>query len=513
MQELISYRFELGASDTQVSRADILRECADWAWSRTGDAAPDVVGQPSGHIESDPDHVLTWWSAELPEEAVAGTEVELRHPAWNDPGLQWRVTMLLLTRSDGLSLSIRVGREATTFKLQPAALEFGPPRIVRQLVETQPCFAGVLGIAPEPVRLGPSEVEGTLLATLELTPPDRVLPVLVVDRAGRVDTEGVARQLYGLAHVVGLSGFLAHRRLRELLPDAYVPRNGMRLYWPGFGDPASTLHHPYWTSGRLAGLADPIGSVLFEMLARLSVTRVPVEPLRARLRSAARSRDGLDSISVEDWEDFVKEFEAQEIQIEELAAQVKRLRSATGEDELRRLRSQLEIERNNVQALLASNRSSPAGVAELETIAAGPSTWAELVARLDDLEADSEGALLLTDTARRSARESGYTDPPRIFEYLEKLSVAASEYRRRDGRLDAALKDWLREEHQLHCAPHDSNLRSKEYGGKKDWSKVWHVKVDDAKHGPVNVGRIYFEPIFEPGVSRFEVWHVGSKLV
>jgi hypothetical protein len=515
VQDLISYRLEVAAANLPAARAEILRQCADWAWSRTGEPAPDLVAEPNGHAEADPDHSLRWWSAELPEEEVAGTELELRHPAWDDPSLEWRVAILLLTRSDRLSLSIQVGRQATAFKLQPALLDFGAPRIIRQIVETHQCFAGVLEISSTAARVGPSEVETTLLTILELTPPDRVLPVVVIDRAGRVDADDVARQLYGLAHVIGLSGFLAHSRLRQVLPEAFAPRNGVRLYWPGFGDSGAKLFHPYWTSERLATLAEPIGSVLFKMLARLSVTRVPMEPLRARLRAAARSLE-VEGGGMQGWEEFVTEFDERGTRIDELEAEAEQLRSQGGgvTAELADLRSQLEVARANYRALIAGGYAPQTDAGELEsTVVAGPSTWREFVDRLEALEADSESALVINEAARRSARGSDYPDPERIFKHLEMLSVAASDYRSCSGEVGAALKDWLRDTHGLQCAPHDSKLRAKEYAGKRDWSKVWHVKVDDAKHGAVNVGRIYFEPISAPGPARFEVWHVGSKLV
>jgi len=99
-----------------------------------------------------------------------------------------------------------------------------------------------------------------------------------------------------------------------------------------------------------------------------------------------------------------------------------------------------------------------------------------------------------------------------MWRTLEALAEAAREYRKVHAAVGARLDVWFMEGFGLDYAAQDSKLGELadfEFEGVA-WSREPHIKVDDAKHGLDNTGRIYFA-VDKEGL-RFIVDHIGRKL-
>ncbi len=137
-----------------------------------------------------------------------------------------------------------------------------------------------------------------------------------------------------------------------------------------------------------------------------------------------------------------------------------------------------------------------------------PKDWGEFHAAVDQLQHE---AFVITPRAHEACRGNPYPNPARMWWHLNRLAAAARDYRRREGRVETRLQDWFGQEYGIEVAFQDAALGAWkwfEFEGNR-YSREPHVKVDDAVHGLVHVGRIYFA--IDEEHHRFVVDHIGSK--
>jgi len=135
----------------------------------------------------------------------------------------------------------------------------------------------------------------------------------------------------------------------------------------------------------------------------------------------------------------------------------------------------------------------------------GVETWDQFFERVEELQ--HEG-FVLTAACRASLKYNAYPDPPRMWDFIRRLSQAAREWRDRGGEVGDRLADWIAEHYEIEVAVHDSTLGTWAdftFEG-RTYSREPHVKVDDFKN-PAECGRIYFAQDNE--ARRFIVDHIG----
>lgn len=507
MQELLAFSFVVMSAKPADTFRAIEQEVVDWAWLRTGQPTPDITAS-DGAVSTAEGHELRWSRADTGDASRRALEIEFVHEDEGDSGLSWHSTVELALDQHGLRVCLRIAREATRLVMRPASVTLGTPRLVPALLGKFDCRAGDLRLAKEGLAVDPAGID-SLVETICTPPPNRSLPVVVVaPRDGSPSAERIASRLAGLAHVYGLQGFRAYQQLITALPDAFTPPGGVRVYWPGFGSPSDGLRHPYWTAAQLAVGHLPIEDLLFGILSRVSVLRVPRDPLLRKLRAEARSqrREAIASAGGD-----VAEYQAL---LDDVEQELSRLEEENRvlEDTVANLESALANARANLETVWVADDQAAGDSAQDAAGVEPPPTWLEFAERLPELQTASTGALTFTERAAESARSTGYPDPQRMWRTLEALAEAAREYRKVHAAVGARLDVWFMEGFGLDYAAQDSKLGELadfEFEGVA-WSREPHIKVDDAKHGLDNTGRIYFA-VDKEGL-RFIVDHIGRKL-
>jgi hypothetical protein len=163
---------------------------------------------------------------------------------------------------------------------------------VRDIVSRIPCSNGKLKLLSTPREVYASEVDQLIG---DLRDPQRAIPLVVLAQADSGDhktpdlASRLTDRLCGLAQVVLLKGWLAYDSFIKCVPEARIPRRGVRLFWPGFADQRKV--HPWWTGWHIKEAQPPLHDRLFYMLARLSVLAEPHDKAAIVVREALRRHE------------------------------------------------------------------------------------------------------------------------------------------------------------------------------------------------------------------------------
>lgn len=525
MQDLFACYFSVGGEPNATFEA-VAQEIAGWAWRGT-DSAPDLIATGRGESVADTSlgaYTLRWELLQAPDGPERVLEVQLRHPDLDHKRLEWQTHIELTRQDEHVDFTLRLTREATEFVLRPARFDLRQPRLVPLLIEHFPCNAGGVALNLEAHPLFADDVDHFVESVLRSA--SRRLPVVIVSERSTSDVmaSSIASKVAGLAHVAVLRGYLAWQRLKEALPESYVPLGGLRSYWPGFGSAADTLRHPFMTSGTIHDLpADqPVGERLFVGLARLSVLRVPRDPfareLREKLReqrveeAASRAREAASLEEMNElYEQALHEAESGNTALREerqgLLDEVSFYQAAAEVSEERLEELEKENERLLLNLREVTATATFAEVDQEEGTSSEPETWAEFAELVEFLESPS---LRLTDRAKEELADCTHPDPAEMFRQLRALADAADSWARADGKIGTRLDEWAPPKFGIEIALHDNALKKQTftYEG-HSYTREKHVKVNDHVK-PNECGRIHFD--WNNEERFFVVDHIGLHL-
>jgi hypothetical protein len=512
VQDLFATSFDVANEDPDAAFDRIARGVMRWAYRGEG-KPPDLSSESQGSRDDGEFH-LRWSLLSVPDRSERAVEFELRHKDRATRGIEWRSVAELCRGTHYLRLSLRIAREATELRLAPAAIELRRPNIIPTVLRRFECRCGGVPLGADAHVLQVGEVESFVESVL--LSAERSLPVLVVSTASgatgpEVDVDELADELSGLAHVVTLGGYLAWERFREQTgASSFVPPGGARMYWPGFGHARERLHHPYWTRRALGNGRLPLHEQVFRKLSRLSVGRVPRDPLVRELQRAVRerrlveAREGADDTELLDtYEHMLKDseeerdgLEAERDHLQQLVEQLTENNQRLVEDTERQAKQWASLHRSPE---VTERADEPEDV----TV----ETWEEFADLAQVLEGPS---FVLTERAREQCRVNDYPDPGRMWSHLEALAQAAEAYNEAGASVGGRLKEWIAENFHIEIALFDQDLQEEtfELDGQA-YSREPHVKVDDFK-SPDKCGRIYFAA--DPDRRRFIVDHIGLHL-
>ncbi len=165
-----------------------------------------------------------------------------------------------------------------------------------------------------------------------------------------------------------------------------------------------------------------------------------------------------------------------------------------------------------VQALTAQqSMTGPGGISWQDAPELDPGALGEVAEFLINI---SEGAIVFTQSAIRSWKQSTYPYVERMKDALVTLAQAAVEWRRSGCQTGGmVIDDWFKTRWDMNMAGTDKGLRKFKaqkfsYEG-QDLNREPHLKLDDHVK-PNEVGRVYFG--LDVSNQRFVVDHVGTKL-
>lgn len=367
------------------------------------------------------------------------------------------------------------------------------------------------------------------------------LPLLLIDAGGGAALKlgyQVASELAGLVAVAQID-----RSLRRTINDSLysrigcdVPFSGGLLIYPDSPDPQVLAI----TGAEIReGWTDPdpyshnaLVQKLMRTVAPLSVAAVGPNTLYQRAtRARAADEFAARHLELEARQERVREAQSDSEAITALNALVSELRSensslkaeadeyaqmyddalAQSDADLTQLRdenAQLRRERWKPGTASEAAGHAPADAPELEILDLAP--LAEFLTRV------TGGAVVFTEAAHGSWKDSTYPFPDKMRDGLVDLAEAALAYREAGGAVGDRLPDWYYQLWQTPMSMLDEALTRKklkyfEFEGQTH-DRTPHLKLDDHT-SPDRVGRVYFavDGDCEAG-PRFIVDHVGTKL-
>lgn len=531
MRELYATTMQLAHLDGGDAFETASEVVFEWAW-RLEASRPNLAATPSGAAPEDPqpsDVVVRWETVQAPSSRAR--EITLVQPADGDESIQWRTVVTLSEVGGATRVTIRIGRVATSHLLRPGPFVFRVPWVTRGLM-TPPlrAYAGDLELLPDD-RDVPA-VEAVDFVADVLRSPSRALPVVLAGSGVKPGfVKQLAHALSGLAQVARATNSDADDEFREALQPQTVPRDGLRLYWPGFGSADAVLHNPYWTAAAVRAGAEGGPAVLpriVRMLRELSADRVPIdarvlevrrEALRAnaerRTRAAHRAATASPQTAGDDGRSLETRLAA--VTTERDAAIRERDEAITERDEAfalaegyeqdllaatsreqeyiaqaETLRLEALTHKENFEAVVRyTNDEDSGGSGDDSGVPEHVETWPELAEHLPSL--DGPG-FRLTDRALDCADGTGrYPYPERMWQALRSLDRVGRAFNDRSGKVGQRFEDFALQTGEIEIALQDDSYKSDcwfEFEGTR-YERLPHVKIDDHK-SPDEVGRIYF---------------------
>lgn len=509
-------RLRADSDDHDATWDAMVDQVRRWAWR--AQILPKEALERSGHAEAG-GRELRWSSVVVDGSPRRVWQLDLINPA-DVGGVRYQASTSVTRDSDSTTMFVTISRLAADARLAPAPIgEFRRPGVIQQTLNTVPCRVGSQLLSATPRRVRASGIAELITS---LHDPDRVLPIVIVSTTeGNPESVALARQLAddtcGLAHVVQLDSWLALDALQARLPKARLPLHGVRLFWPMFGTEVDRWHHPWWTPAATRDDRRPdFPAYLFQMLARLSGVALTRDDHAESVREAARVAQRAEA------ERRLTEAQAGgdlDVLVDELQAALATEKQCVLDllEENERLDHQvqtLQSYKENFDALVDWRTSAEDGPndAALATESVDPQDR-DFSNLWEELQSQSDGAMVFTDRARDSWDRCGYPNPERMRSALVKLTQAAAEWRALDGRLGKSLTSWITEITGLTYAPSDEAMERLKIGTfdfeGRSLSRVPHIKLDDHV-APDRVGRIHFA--IDTIGHRWVVDHVGLKM-
>lgn len=444
------------------------RWVSDW-YRRQRVSVDAVLGAiVSGDIEAHPieGHTLAvkhFSAQELPEQNLI--ELTWTYPDQYDKSLGWRSHLLLLRRKAGLLLSLEVAVTGLSFRVAPAAIKLGSPRVVRDVARLRSTSLG-----GHPYHVTPEVVSAETVDVLaaELSDPARPYAVVVVscrarDDVALLDAVLLADRVAGVAKVYELADKWAAFRLTETVGKLLSCFDGaVRVYWPGFSLQSDPFQHPLWTPWQLAddsGVERVINQISRSLFDAASFRHVePTEVLALRHAAERQSRQAMRAAAAEstDTDKLLEDLYG-------LEDKLKRAEEKNGE-----LVRECETLRANAMALASSTswtheiQAATAGAFPAPAAQVPPANVLEAVQEIER----STRNLVYLPSAYGSAADSPFRQPDRVMQALEAIDEVASIWVRslESGASVGSLRDLFKKKYGFAYADDVSQTSKTRWG-------------------------------------------------
>jgi len=357
-----------------------------------------------------------------------------------------------------------------------------------------------------------------------LLAPNRSLPVVMVshdtysDRPV-VDADEIHASLLGLAQVVLLQDKWASFVLTDILGKQLSCYNGaVRLYWPGLTLQSTPLDHPLFFASSIRYHRDagqPLHKHLFRKLAAISAIRYAegtiIREVRTRAEDERRAqlqalREQLHQTA--DYDKILEESQKILDDNETLRSDRESLRAR-----IRELEDEIITFKENI-TLMSQHREE--GGTEDEGPEPQPSECSTVGEALDRASAEFAESIIVWDSARRSAEDSPFARPMRVYEALMAIhEVCQAHYLARAKSKSIGPWEKAFEQRGFKYAAHESEMTMNLYGKERDFSHQGRRKRMQ-KHITIGGGdrenclSIYFDP--NDGLRKIDIGYCGLHL-
>lgn len=399
---------------------------SDW-YRRQRVSVDDALGSMlSGDIETAPieGHLLAvkhFAASAFPGQSLI--ELNWTYPDQYDESLGWATRLLLLRRSAGLLMSLEVAVTGLSFRIAPAAIRLGSPRVVRDVARLRSAY---LGGQPYNVASELVSAETVDLLAGELTDAARAYAVVLVSRRARddaplMDAVSLADRIAGVAKVYELADKWSSFRLTEVVGKPLSCFDGaVRIYWPGFSLQSDPFQHPLWTPWHLAdeGLAErgmrQVSRALFDAASFRHIEPADMRAIRQASERESRQATRATAAESADTDKLLEDLYSLEDKLKEAEAQ-----NAVMAREFETLRA-------NALALAGNASWTPEVTPAVPSAAVGneapPANVLEAVKSIDR----SLKHLEFLPGVYDSAEDSPFRQPERVVQALEAIDEVAA---------------------------------------------------------------------------------------
>lgn len=439
------------ASRLRDTVAGWIRRKYDTVWSTRLELDGESV-----QLEPRPQHALSLTEESAGESSL--TTVDWRHPhedrdpAKSDDKLQWHTQVIIARNESSVQLQIVVRILSLEFVVKPVAFNVGRPAVVESLLTRFRCTHDGTEIPTSLRDLAADEVEAFVEDAL--LNPSRRLPVLVLtpdmySETYSVQAQDLLQAVLGYAAVVTLKDKWAAFKLTECVGKSLSCYDGaVRLYWPGFSLHADPFQHPLYLKPQIrfhANNGRPLSRHLFRFFSAISVFRLAEgKVIRAVRASISAARTAELELARKNLREGLLDPKEREAALEAAWREI---------DELNKTNNTLAAENETLKQELSKQKAlwteyggyvAPDTTEEPAADEGTPSfdTVADAVRTARN---DFSDQLHFLESAQKSASNSPYGNPERVYQCLEALAQVGMEWQQNDGQLGRGWKAALTE--------------------------------------------------------------------
>jgi hypothetical protein len=365
-----------------------------------------------------------------------------RHPYDQDPRVRFSIQATVCERGEERYFGLEIGIVRPGTAMRPLWVPFHTPRLAAEIVTRFASHDGERCLDAEALQLA-NAADAEQLAGFLLS-PERQRPVVHCSaRQGdqRFDTDRLARELAGLAHVTSSADPGVDDALKVALPERLdVSGGALRIYYPQLAeDSTDPSEHRCFTAAEIdrAG-EDAIRGKLLRTLSQIAaatltppagVVDVRRRGLRTRAHTAALRHQEIEPANVEVLSDeFLADYEQTLSGLDAAREENTQLGTAL-EDQKTLTDAQTEQISELARQLQIAQVQLEHQIAHLPPAEDDPRTVADAVQRAKD-EAHH---LIYANSAFESSKDSPYGRPQDILDALRSLDQLAEDYRRPEG--------------------------------------------------------------------------------
>lgn len=431
------------------------------------------------------------------------------YPAETDDTLLWRNEVRIGTFEENVALQHTIAIDSIDFKVAPAKLDLGSPRVIRRICTGSAVRVGEMLVRAKPY---PLDVNGLKEFTSLLENPLRKLPIVFLapytsDNRNGIDAVRLSAALAGVAVIVEAESAEVTWEAADILGKTLSCYNGgARIYWPGFSITDDPRKHPLYLADRIAAVGTQAASRAIESAVfSVATFRFVPDPRISAVIKAAEHTQRVEQLEERkasagtDWEEIAIAFDG------ELTSIKSRL-------------SEVEAENANLRAnqeVIFAARDQESGQEILpDQPLRTPNTNQDAVAFA---EQDFEHLVVLP-SALESAVESPFRRPQEIYDALRDLNAVASDWQEQratkgsggDLRQHLINRGWGKR-----CSMQISDTTRTKYKssytfGYQDQRQLFEPHITIGSGDPNMCASIHF--ILDQKLGKMIVAHVGRHL-
>lgn len=372
--------------------------------------------------------------------------LEWGHPHDQDPSSTWITGITIARHGDDVELGLVLRVATTQMVIRPVGVNLGRPRFLSDILDEYSVRRGPVPLRDRAQRLTTRDiepfVEDTLLSSTRVEPVIMISPNAWSERP-LIDPDIVFARTREFAHVAVMDSKWAAFKLTDALDRDLACFDGaVRIYWPGFALDSSPYDHRLYLRGSFrpgSERSEIFARNLFRLFASISAFRFVEGAATKAARRVFAERDRAD---IQRLREAAKSGTADKAELEEelLEALVKIDDLTVERDQLREDLDAQKAAWAEVQSFTAGATQAEAADENAEQTSSGYATVAKALAAA---KKNFTGPLLFLDSAERSASESPYKNPDRVYEVFEALHLVATEWRAKKGNLGQTWKEAM----------------------------------------------------------------------